>query len=54
MAHIGILTSGDDCPGLNAVIRACALCDIRGSDHSFVGFVDGWRGVLDRDTVDLD
>ncbi|TFD23167.1 hypothetical protein E3T27_15915 [Cryobacterium lyxosi] len=29
MAHIGILTSGDDCPGVNAVIRTCALCDIR-------------------------
>ncbi|WP_104192514.1 ATP-dependent 6-phosphofructokinase [Cryobacterium sp. Y82] len=54
MAHIGILTSGGDCPGLNAVIRACVLCGIRRSDDTFIGFVDGWRGVLDRNTIDLD
>ena len=54
MAHIGILTSGGDCPGLNAVIRACVLCGIRRSGDTFVGFIDGWRGVLDRNTIDLD
>ena len=54
MARIGILTSGGDCPGLNAVIRACVIGGIRDHDDTFVGFLDGWRGVLDRTVVELD
>jgi phosphofructokinase-like protein len=54
MARIGILTSGGDCPGLNAVIRACVLRGIRGHDDEFVGFLDGWRGVLDQTSIELD
>ena len=40
---IGILTSGGDCPGLNAVIRAAVLHGIKSYDHEFVGFRDGFR-----------
>lgn len=54
MARIGILTSGGDCPGLNAVIRACVLRGIRGHNDEFVGFIDGWRGVLESRAIDLD
>ncbi|TAJ46434.1 MAG: ATP-dependent 6-phosphofructokinase [Herbiconiux sp.] len=54
MTRIGILTSGGDCPGLNAVIRACVLRGIRGYGDEFVGFIDGWRGVLDGVAVELD
>ncbi len=50
---IGILTSGGDCPGLNAVIRGAVLKGIVGDGHEFVGFRDGWRGVVDGDIVDL-
>ena len=50
---IGLLTSGGDCPGLNAVIRGAVLHGIKTYDHEFVGFRDGWRGVLEGDIMDL-
>jgi ATP-dependent phosphofructokinase / diphosphate-dependent phosphofructokinase len=50
---IGILTSGGDCPGLNAVIRAAVLKGAIEYDETFVGFKDGWRGVVQGDTVPL-
>ncbi len=51
--RIGILTSGGDCPGLNAVIRAIVLKGIAIYGHEFVGFRDGWRGVVEGDIVPL-
>lgn len=50
---IGILTSGGDCPGLNAVIRGAVLKGIAVHGHEFVGFLDGWRGVVEGDVIDL-
>ncbi|MDO5617422.1 6-phosphofructokinase [Kocuria sp.] len=50
---IGLLTSGGDCPGLNAVIRGAVLHGIKSYDHEFVGFLDGWRGVVEGDVMDL-
>ena len=50
---IGILTSGGDCPGLNAVIRGAVLKGIAIHGHEFVGFRDGWRGVVEGDVIDL-
>ncbi len=50
---IGILTSGGDCPGLNAVIRGAVLKGIKTNNQEFVGFRDGWRGVVDGDIIDL-
>jgi 6-phosphofructokinase 1 len=42
---IGILTSGGDCPGLNAVIRGIVLkAQLMGS---LVYFKHGWRGVVE-------
>jgi len=52
--RIGILTGGGDCPGLNAVIRAVVRKGITEHGDEFVGFRDGWRGVLEGDTVPLD
>jgi phosphofructokinase-like protein len=52
--QVGILTGGGDCPGLNAVIRAVVR---KGEVHhgdTFVGFRDGWRGVIDGSTMHLD
>lgn len=46
---IGILTSGGDCPGLNAVIRGIVLKGTTTYDLEFVGIRDGWRGVVDGD-----
>ena len=50
---IGILTSGGDCPGLNAVIRGAVLKGIAIHGHEFVGFLDGWRGVVECDIIDI-
>jgi phosphofructokinase-like protein len=52
--RIGILTGGGDCPGLNAVIRAVVRKGIAEHEDEIVGFHDGWRGVLEADTVPLD
>ncbi len=50
---VGLLTGGGDCPGLNAVIRAAVRKgEVRYGDELF-GFRDGWRGVLDQDTLPL-
>jgi 6-phosphofructokinase 1 len=51
---IGMLTGGGDCPGLNAVIRAVVR---KGSFHyedEFLGFMEGWRGLLEDKTMELD
>ena len=45
--RIGVLTGGGDCPGLNAVIRAVVLSGAAVHGDEVLGFLDGWRGVLD-------
>jgi len=52
--RIGMLTGGGDCPGLNAVIRAVVRSGIDGYGDQFVGFRDGWRGLLEDSYIDLD
>src|SRR6267154_780168 len=51
---IGILTGGGDCPGLNAVIRAVVRKGIFHYNDQFVGFLEGWRGVMENMVRDLD
>src|SRR5262249_57762692 len=51
---IGILTGGGDCPGLNAVIRAIVRKGIFHASDQFVGFLEGWRGVLEDRSRPLD
>src|SRR3954469_15979647 len=43
--RIGILTSGGDCPGLNAVLRGVALASEK-LGWEVVGFRDGFEGLL--------
>ncbi|MGR2753754.1 6-phosphofructokinase [Agromyces arachidis] len=50
---IGILTSGGDCPGLNAVIRGAVLKGVISHEAEFVGFRWGWRGVVERDIMPI-
>jgi len=50
---IGILTSGGDCPGLNAVIRGIILKGTQIYGKEFIGFKDGWRGVVESDVMPL-
>jgi 6-phosphofructokinase 1 len=52
--RIGMLTGGGDCPGLNAVLRAVVRKGIYHYGDEFVGFMEGWRGVLDDNTMPLD
>jgi 6-phosphofructokinase 1 len=51
--RIGILTGGGDCPGLNAVIRAVVVGGSVLHGDETVGFLDGWRGVIEGATVPL-
>lgn len=53
MKRLGILTSGGDCPGVNAVIRGAVLGGDVAHGYEFLGFRDGWRGVLEQDVVPL-
>jgi ATP-dependent phosphofructokinase / diphosphate-dependent phosphofructokinase len=52
--RVGVLSSGGDCPGINAVIRAAVLRGVITHDAGFVGFRRGWGGVLDDLTMPLD
>ncbi len=45
--RFGILTAGGDCPGLNAVLRAVGKT-LMGHGHEFIGFEDGFLGILER------
>jgi 6-phosphofructokinase 1 len=49
-----MLTGGGDCPGLNAVIRAVVRKGVLHYGDEFLGFREGWRGVLDDRTMPLD
>jgi phosphofructokinase-like protein len=51
--RIGVLTGGGDCPGLNAVIRAIVRKGVAEYGHEFLGYRDGWRGPLERDSRPL-
>lgn len=45
---IGILTSGGDCPGLNAVIRGVAKASYEMmNDVEIIGIIDGYRGLIE-------
>ena len=43
--RIGVLTSGGDCPGLNAVLRGVALAAEK-LNFEVLGFLDGFEGLL--------
>jgi len=50
---VGLLTSGGDCPGLNAAIRAVGKA---AQDHfgiQVVGFLNGFRGLVHNQTREL-
>ena len=52
--RVGMLTGGGDCPGLNAVMRAVVR---KGETHfgdELLGFLDGWKGVIENRADELD
>lgn len=52
--RIGVLTGGGDCPGLNPAIRAVVRKCVVGYGDEVIGFLDGWRGVIEDSTTPLD
>jgi ATP-dependent phosphofructokinase / diphosphate-dependent phosphofructokinase len=51
--RVALLTGGGDCPGLNAVIYAAVKKGINTYGDEFIGFLNGWRGVLDNSWIPL-
>lgn len=54
--RIGILTSGGDCPGLNATIRgvAKACYEMMGEDNvEIVGIAEGYYGLINNICRDM-
>ena len=45
---LGVLTSGGDCAGLNAVIRAVTYRAIQGYGWKVLGILDGTAGLIER------
>ena len=52
--QVGILTAGGDSPGLNAVLRGIGKAALEQFHMEVIGFRDGFRGVMENRTVDLD
>jgi len=50
---IGVLTSGGDCPGLNAAIRAVGKA-ANSLGIGVIGFMDGFRGLVENRTIRLE
>ena len=51
--RVALLTGGGDCPGLNAVIYAAVRKGINHYGDEFIGFLDGWKGVLENRFIPL-
>lgn len=51
---VGILTSGGDAPGLNAAIRAMCIAGKNKYGIKFIGFRNGYRGLIDGDCFKMD
>ncbi len=44
--HIGVLTAGGDCPGMNAAVRAVVKAAEHRHELRVTGFLDGFAGLL--------
>ncbi|HWA93415.1 MAG TPA: ATP-dependent 6-phosphofructokinase [Terracidiphilus sp.] len=51
--RVALLTGGGDCPGLNAVIYAAVRKGINTYGDEFIGFLDGWKGVIENRFIPL-
>ena len=52
--HIGLLTSGGDCPGLNAALRGVGKAGLDCFEMEIIGFRDGFRGLVQDRTQRID
>ncbi|MFA6872169.1 MAG: ATP-dependent 6-phosphofructokinase [Bacteroidaceae bacterium] len=51
--RIGILSSGGDCPGINATIRGVAKTAINYYGFEVYGFYSGFQGILDKKYINF-
>ena len=51
--HLGVLTGGGDCPGLNPVIRAVTRAALQ-AGIKVSGIRNGWKGLIQSDVTPLD
>ena len=51
--RIGILTSGGDCPGLNAAIRGVARAAYEMFDAEIIGIRNGYGGLIEGDYQEM-
>ncbi len=52
--QVGVLTAGGDSPGLNAVLRGIGKAAQEHFRMEVIGFRDGFRGLMENRTMDLD
>ncbi|WP_172674185.1 6-phosphofructokinase [Syntrophomonas palmitatica] len=52
--QIGLITGGGDCPGLNSVIRAVTKSAILNYGLEVIGFLDGFKGLVEDNYIQLD
>jgi 6-phosphofructokinase 1 len=52
--RVGILSSGGDCPGINATIRGVGKTAVNHFGMDVVGICDGFQGLLNKDIIALD
>ena len=52
--HLGVLTGGGDCPGLNPVIRAITRRALQEGIATVSGIRNGWKGLVKGETIPLD
>jgi 6-phosphofructokinase 1 len=52
--RIGILSSGGDCPGINATIRGVGKTALTHYGIEVVGIKSGFQGLINRDYISLD
>ncbi len=50
---IGILTSGGDCPGINATIRGVGKTALNKYNMEVIGILNGFSGLLYKDVMEL-
>ena len=51
---IGVLSSGGDCPGINATIRGVGKTALTHFEMEVIGIKDGFQGLLKKDYFSLD
>lgn len=51
--YVGVLTAGGDTPGLNAALRGLGKSAHSGMDMQLIGFYDGFRGLMQNRTINL-